>query len=88
MREGEECKGCEFFFTLDPNAVQGVCQRYPPTNIIVPSKGPDGKQFMTSGGSAYPVITATGWCGEWKRGKVVKVAKAMPNLRILPGSQN
>ncbi len=89
MREGERCRECEYFWTADPSpeAPQGTCQRYPPTNIIGMAKGPDGVERPASAGSTYPVITATNWCGEWKRGKIVKGIKGL-SLVSNPGGQN
>lgn len=54
------CERCKFFLHVDyPVAGQGACVRYPPA--------------PATGVGRYPVVNASGWCGEFA--ELVKVKK-------------
>ncbi len=68
---GEQCKGCAFY--LNPDAWQrmkvfsepkGRCRRYPPVYI------------GARGGTEWPEVAETDWCGEWKDAAAKRQAAA------------
>ena len=77
MNEGETCETCAYFEDsnqvlpapgMPPNPNIGMCHRNPP----VPMFGitPQGPQVMSS----HPSTMRSYWCGEWKKGSVIRLA--------------
>lgn len=60
------CATCRFFLAtpsmnLDPNAGAGVCRRFPPTALLVPSRAAPGYATV----SDHAPVKRSGWCGEF-----------------------
>ena len=69
MNEGETCETCAYFNENAGVPNGGFCRRYPPTIVFIPTPaGPKG------GGSSPTLTTRNGWCGEWKKGSVIRLA--------------
>jgi len=74
MNEGETCETCAYFEDAAHVPSGGVCHCHPP--ILVFAQLPNG-QFQPAA-SAFPPTQYSGWCGEWKKGSIVKIAKILP----------
>ena len=73
MNPGEICETCAYFED-SPNVPEGgLCHCHPP--IVAWGATPQGPQPVAS---AFPPNKNDGWCGEWKKGSIVKVAKILP----------
>lgn len=69
-----QCSDCLFYRNLPPPSGQkvppgqGTCRRYPPATSVLPMPVQDslGRQgFAPQTVSAFPVIQAENWCGEF-----------------------
>ena len=78
MKPEETCDVCIYFEDSPVVPTGGVCHRHPPTMAF--GMTPQGPQPAAS---AFPPTNSKGWCGEWKKGKLVTLAKKIPN-KILP----
>ena len=69
----DACATC-FYWLADFNP-QGLCRRYPPAalvmgwqhNPITPSPNQGNAHAIVN--AAFPPMSATGWCGEFKKRK-------------------
>ena len=73
MNPGETCDQCAHFEDSPGVPKGGFCHCHPPTVAMM----------MTANGlqpaaSAFPPTQYTSWCGEWKKGSLVKLANKIP----------
>ena len=82
MNEGETCEFCAYFAEsrqvlpapgMPPNPNIGTCHRNPPVPMFVMT--PNGPKMV---GSGFPLTMKDHWCGEWKKGNIVRVARKIP----------
>jgi len=74
MNPEETCKICAYSEDAAHVPSGGVCHRYPPTMAFAMTP----KSGLQPAASAPPPTNYDGWCGEWKKGNLVKVAKILP----------
>lgn len=65
------CGNCLFVGNLNTETNLGCCRRFPPTLMVQPMPaqkviGARPEIDWNNQASAYPMIVATGWCGEHK----------------------
>ena len=73
MNPGETCETCAAYEDSPIVPGGGVCHCHPPTAMF--GMTPEGPRPM---GSAFTPTLKDAWCGEWKKGNLVKVAKILP----------
>ena len=75
----ESCEFCAFF--EQENDKIGRCRRNPP----VPAFGASPTGGLAILGSGFTTTITTWWCGEWRKGTLVKPARAVPTALSFPG---
>ena len=73
MNEGETCDQCAHFDDAGVVPDVGFCHCHPPTvAILMTQNGPQ------PAGSVFTPTKRKSWCGEWKKGSLVKLANKIP----------
>lgn len=69
----DTCDKCKYFEESIIVPDGGVCHRNPPTAMF--GMTPEGPRPM---GSAFAPTMKNSWCGEWKKGSLIKLSKNIP----------
>ena len=77
----ESCEHCAFFEMELGATGPGQCRREPPK----PAFGGSPNGGLAILGSGFPPTAPTWWCGEWRKGTLVKVAKSLSPVIPFPG---
>ena len=62
------CGTCLYWFHEQPENPAGLCRRYPPIPLLIGMQNIHGQPANAITQSAFPPITADGWCGEHAEG--------------------
>lgn len=79
------CDTCEYYEEMvGVTPATGTCHRNPP--VPIPAMTPEGPRVL--GSSGLPTLGKS-WCGEWKKGSLVRVTKKLPpDTLTFPGANN